>query len=374
MQKQNLLPKIAKTVATLSVATFLFLFSLNSNAYALGDDYFKLKGVWKDSFGKPFDSSGNGDYFLQGDFNGDGKGDVMAVSSNMYAHGAPVNLKFLKGTGVSFVDGGPWNQNFSLGNGEVLIADINGDYRDDLVYSLNDSNYVRSFYWAQSLGNTFATPKLLISNFGKSNDDIAVLDFNGDDKDDLVLATYREDTVNSTLNWYVLESNGSAYVNKGRVLTNFGKAFDEIYTGDFTGDGKSDVMLSETRSKPNNARSWHLLESTGNGGFISRGTVLGAYGEDVDQVLIGDFNTDGKADISLAVSRGNTNYVLDWYVTTSNGTSFTDRGLWLDNFAVSSDQILVGNFYHQARADITVAEPRSNNNTSYRWWMLTSAH
>jgi len=81
--------------------------------------------------------------------------------------------------------------------------------------------------------------------------------------------------------------------------------------------------------------------------------------------LVGDFNGDGKTDLcAYQPSTG------DWYVRTSNGTTFVGGNLWLDNWAPASAGSfvpLVGDFNGDGKTDVTVYSPASG-----RWFVAAS--
>src|SRR5579863_1260981 len=235
-----------------------------------------------------------------GDFNGDGRLDLAVVTSPQACQSMcpPGSVAILLGK----PDGtfGPATD-FPVGNSPLAIAmgDFNGDGKLDLVVVNQGDNTVSVL-----LGNgdgtfqphvDYATGAQFGSGEISSPGAVAVADFNGDGKLDLAVANSLDGTVSILL---------------GKGDGTFAPHFDypaagafSLVTGDFNGDGKVDIV---TVSSANNATTFSVLLGNGDGSFKPPATYnLGTIPFDIARA---DLNGDGKLD--LVISGGGSIFVL----------------------------------------------------------------
>jgi hypothetical protein len=120
---------------------------------------------------------------------------------------------------------------------------------------------------------------------------VAVGDFNGDGKQDLVTANNNSNTVTISL------GNGDGTFANGTEITGFGSPFS-VAVGDFNNDGKQDVVTG------NNSRmSVSINLGNGDGTFVAVNEMV--LNTDVRDISVGYFNQDNIQDIVI------TNYASD---------------------------------------------------------------
>ncbi|MCU1429135.1 MAG: hypothetical protein JWL83_3135 [Actinomycetia bacterium] len=202
---------------------------------------------------------------VPGDFNGDGKSDIL-----WYAPGTAGDILWL-GTSTGFVRGFAVNVNLAA---IPVVGDFNGDGTDDIFW-----------YGPGSRSDmlTYGSPTGFSPGIAESNNGVytpVVGDFDGNGKSDILWygAGTRVDTL-----WHGT-GTGSGFASAGTLTVD---GYFTPVVGDFDGDGKSDVLWYS----PTGADTLRRGTATG---FTSAPEVVidGAY-----VPVRGDFNGDGRTDI-----------------------------------------------------------------------------
>ncbi|WP_328462915.1 VCBS repeat-containing protein [Actinoplanes sp. NBC_00393] len=243
---------------------------------------------------------------ITGDFNGDFKADVIGQASTgelraWRGSGTIGNSKLIYGA-YQVVGGRAWN---TTNTPRIITGDFNGDGKTDIM-----ANYATGELraWA-STGNIAADKLFTVSGSVGTGFTVAAYprivtgDFNGDGKTDII-----GQAANGELHAYA--STGTIADNKlfasykvvGSRWTTAN--FARILTGDYNGDGKTDII---GQAADGQLRGW---ASSGDistdklfpGAFssVGRGWTVAAY----PRIVSGDFNGDGRTDIIGQAANG----------------------------------------------------------------------
>ncbi len=163
----------------------------------------------------------------------------------------------------------------------IAVGDFNGDGKLDIVEAINFSSL------SVRLGNgdgTFQTP--VIYPAGGNPQSVTVYDVNGDGKLDLVMVNQGSASVS------VLLGNGDgtfqAALNSPAPANS-----QQMAVGDFNGDGKLDLVVSN-----NSDSTISVLFGKGDGTFQS--PVAYAVGSQPYSLVVGDLNGDGIPDLAVS--------------------------------------------------------------------------
>jgi uncharacterized protein YegP (UPF0339 family) len=135
-------------------------------------------------------------------------------------------------------------------------------------------------------------------------------------------------------------------VTAGNWFFQWGLPGDVPIAGDFDGDGKSDISVY----RPSTGE-WFLRLSTQNYGIMV-GNWYYQWGVPGDQPVGGDFDGDGKTDI--AIYRPSTG---EWYLRLSTQNYAIAAGNWLFTWGVPGDQPVAGDFDGDKKTDIAIYRP-----------------
>ncbi len=169
--------------------------------------------------------------------------------------------------------------NGGAGSYSVAVADFNGDGKPDLVTANQLSNTV-SVLLGLGQGSFGPATNIMV---GDNPQSVAVGDFNGDKKPDVVTARYFNNAVS------VLLGNGKGSFDPA-INVGVGGFPRSVAVGDFNQDGKTDLVTANMY-----VNTVSVLLGNGQGSFTPP-TIFGA-GEFLTSVIVGDLNQDGKPDL-----------------------------------------------------------------------------
>ena len=222
-----------------------------------------------------------------GDFNGDGKDDVLLRHADGRWRYYPMDGRnVLDGSGAASLSEDPaWRI--------AGIGDFDGDGKDDVLLRHMDGRWY--FYPMDG--------RAVLAGEGSANlsPDLAwqvagIGDFDDDGKDDVLLR--HEDG-----RWHYYQMNGrSPLSGSGRAGLTPNLAWQVAGVGDFDGDGRADVLLRREEGR------WYFYPMNGRAPLAGRGTV--PLTSDLAWAVagMGDFNADGRHDVLLRHTDGRWRY------------------------------------------------------------------
>ena len=255
-----------------------------------------------------------------GDFNGDGKPDILGPAGGVF---------------VLLGNGDGTFQTARITNAPALaflaaIGDVNDDQKLDLVIYTDSSTTQFAVMFGNGDG-TFQQPSNLFTPTVSSSP--ALADVNGDGKLDLLVEGF------PFLQVYL--GNGDGTFTAGSAYSfNFQNLnpSSSILVGDFNHDGKPDITASQS-----------ILFGNGDGTFQASPAILSPNGDPIIGAASGDFNGDGRSDLAIT-SYGN----LYIYLADATGT-FSLAHTYAISAAGSPE---IGDFNGDGKLDlITVVNP-----------------
>jgi hypothetical protein len=226
------------------------------------------------------------------DFNGDGRMDVAASNS------AENNVAVLLNQGKGDFPG-PRNLPMEDSPDQIVSADFDGDGALDLAVA---SHVTSKIYLYRNNGKASFTPagSLAVDGFPAPALALCTGDFNGDNRPDIVVATGGAFAAFEIF----LNVTGWTFAPGVSIPTSIVAEAQSraIAAGDLSGDGKLDLVVTNTWTDTAPPYYWHayLMFAKGNGDGTFQGTIDYAAGPNPDSVIIFDINNDGKNDVAVA--------------------------------------------------------------------------
>ena len=267
---------------------------------------------------------------VTGDFDGDGRTDIAGRDPSTGAWWVSLS------TGTSFATPSLWTTwNTAFTWVDVRVGDFNGDGKMDIA----GRDLASGNWWvAQSTGSSFANRLWDTWSPLVTWVDVQVGDFSGDGKADLVGRVKSADT------WWVGLSTGSKFNTTMWATWNTAFTWVDVQVGDFNGDGKADLT-----GRALETGQWWTAISDGSSSFTTTLWLTWNPALTWVDVRVGDFNGDGKADIiGRALQTG------QWFTGLSNGSTAFTNSLWaVWNPGLTWVDVQVGDFNGDGKTDIT---------------------
>jgi hypothetical protein len=264
-----------------------------------------------------------------GDFNGDGKPDIL-TSNIAFQFGGGPSLTLFKGNGDGTFQGAGTAALGITGN-TLVAADFRGIGKLDLALASASGSNAVTVVRGNGDG-TFAIGQNLAAN--NLPQLVATGDFNRDGKPDLVEAGLAGNPL-------VFLNNGNGTFGAGIPLPQSGVA-SALAVGDFNGDGNPDIAISDQ------AGTIDVFLGNGDGTFRSPLPVTLGINTFVDSLATGDFNHDGRLDLVAVSNLSNTGQVA---VLLGNGDGTFRRGQVFNGGLIAAG-LAVGDFNGDGNLDL----------------------
>ena len=223
-----------------------------------------------------------------GDFNGDGQDDILCHD----IHSGYKWIDYAQSTG--FLDGTDWHRNAywcSHAGGELHVGDFNGDGRGDLLCHDMNSGY-KWLDYADASGQFHGTDWHRDAYWcSHAGGELHIGDFNGDGRDDFLCHD-----ANTGYKWVDYADGrgrftGTDWHRNAYWCSHNGGA---LYVGDFNGDGREDLLCHDK----NTGYKWvDYADSNGHfNGTDWQADLRWCRGAH-DKLYIGDFNADNRSDL-----------------------------------------------------------------------------
>ncbi len=318
-----------------------------------------------------------------GDFDGDGDDDLMKLDYPLGGGTALNGLWVGLSTGSSFVDDhwGDWETNSRT---RLLAGDFNCDHRTDvmMVELRADGAQIPDgeLRVALSTGSSFDTsqpPWALWTTHDRVRLDVG--DFDGDGCDDVMKVDVASDGSTATSNLWVGLSRhqpgappleGWSFQTGGPWGSWTTTGSTRFATGDFDGDGKTDVLKVDIGGSPG-SNGLHVARSTGAGFSIRRWATW--YTHERIALLTGDFDGNGKTDVmKLDVNPGGASARGGLWVGLSDGRELFTRQ-WDSWDTYPSMKVMAGDFDGDGIDDVLKADVSSPGSWLGLWVGLSHA-
>ncbi|MCP3445724.1 FG-GAP-like repeat-containing protein [Bradyrhizobium sp. CCGUVB14] len=235
-------------------------------------------------------------YSGTGDFDGDGQTDLLLTNSTTNG----VAIWTMNGTQVT-ANPQVGTINAAAGWSFGGTGDFNGDGNTDLLM-LNSATHGVAI-WEMNGTQVTASPQIGTINAAAGWSFAGTGDFNGDGKTDLLLLN---NTTNGVAIWKMSGTQVMANPQIGTINAGAGWAF--AGTGDFNGDGKTDLLLLNSTTR--GVAIWEL-----DGTQVIANPQIGTMASGFSFVSTNDFNGDHKTD--LLFENSTTHALVVWEM---NGT------------------------------------------------------
>lgn len=281
------------------------------------------------------------DVYRAGDFDGDGREDVLVF----WKQPGQNRFFFADGAGgfatsLSLIEEAAVNSSPD----DVLVADFNGDGRDDLLFFWRREGLNRFFFGQSDRSFSYLGNPIETTAVNSTPDDVLAGDFNGDGRDDLLFFWKQPGTNRFAFG----QASGGFVLSTNPIAAEaINGSPDKVVAGDFDGDGRDDLMFFWPHDGLN-----RLMLGRGDNRFDSLGTriEMTAVNQNPDDMIGGDFDGDGRDDL-----------LFFWRNTGLNRVFLGRSDRWFDKIGTpieqtavnsSPDGILSGDFNGDSRSDL----------------------
>ncbi len=292
-----------------------------------------------------------------GDLDGDGKPDLVVTNRDSQTVSIFMNTS-VPGpiTASSFAP----NVDFTTRSDPwcVVISDVNGDGKPDLLVMNRGNNTVSIFRNVSTSGSITASSfsSGVVFETGSRPTCLTICDVDGDGKPDLVVSNFYSNTVSVFRNISVPDTI-TADSFAPRVDFTTGANPVGVDVGDVDGDGKPDLAV--INSNDNSISVFRNISTPGNISFAPRiDFVTGTY---PNSIIAGDMDGDGKPDLVITNSNDNTISVFR-NTSTPGSISLAPKA----DFTAGRDpfRVAIGDMDGDGKPDLVVTNNGGDNTVS----------
>ncbi len=273
-----------------------------------------------------------------GDFDGDGKDDVAGID-----HAGNWRVGYSTGSGFTPVLSTNWDP--ALGWNDLQVGDFNGDGRADVAARTDAGIWKTSNGLASQGGLSTSVNQTTWSSTGGWHF-TRVGDFDGDGSSEIM-------SRHSNGQWWMADFNAATKtVYKGTWTNNASQPWQTVLTGDFNGDGADDILgvrYIENATPSQEYRQLWVKSNLGSG-TGSQAVWSNWLRYDLDGITVGDYNGDGHDDVAGMLSTTD-----QWNAKLSTGTGFDNGNQFADWYNTVPDEfgIQSGNVFDPAQSNST---------------------
>jgi hypothetical protein len=198
-------------------------------------------------------------------------------------------------------------------------------------------------------------PADAVYTFGQFGDVPIVGDWNGDGHEHIgVFRNVRG------VGEFILDTDGNGVLDDGDATFYFGLGGDQIVIGDWNGDGRDKVGVFRNNGSGVGVFS---LDTNGDHQFDAGDDVF-TFGLATDKIVIGDWNGDGRSKVGVYRDNGSG---AGLFSLDTNGDHQFDANSKVFTFGLASDTVVIGDWNGDGRSKVGVVR---DNGTGQAVWSL----